>query len=160
MMTDPFLSFTSQARVWIYQSDRLLRAEEITEAEHQLNAFCSSWDSHGQPVKASAKVLDQLFVVLMAELPEQEISGCAIDRSVHILQDIGRKFSIDFFNRLKLAVLKDTDWVLLDPPYEGLRTDMYFHNNTLNRKADWDKRVLPVAGHWPEKFISLNTSIL
>lgn len=155
MSADFFPDFSAEARVWIYQADRPLQPEEIQDIEVQLVTFCKTWDSHGRPVRAHAKIFDALFVVLIAEQGDDNIGGCSMDRSVRLIQELGKKWNINFFNRLRLAVQSDNGWQLLDPPYPGLTVNTLFHNNTITQKGNWKNRILPVKGNWPQQFLQL-----
>jgi hypothetical protein len=153
MSADFFPDFSAEARVWIYQADRPLQPEEIQDIEFQLLAFCKTWDSHGRPVKADAEIRDDLFIVLIAEQGVDNRGGCSMDRSVRLIQELGKKWDINFFNRLRLAVQSGNKWQLLDPPYPGFCSEALYHNNTITRKGDWINRILPVKGNWPQQFL-------
>jgi hypothetical protein len=75
--------FNEDARVWIYQADRRFNDIEISDIEHQLSDFVSTWKSHGVPVKGYAGIFFSQFIVLMADEAATGVSGCSIDSSVH-----------------------------------------------------------------------------
>ena len=39
---------SSDARVWIYQSDRAFNTAEKTDIESQLTNLCNNWNTHAQ----------------------------------------------------------------------------------------------------------------
>ena len=49
------------ARVWIYQANRLLSAPEIMSVLPSLAHFAEEWTSHGRSLLASAEFLRQHF---------------------------------------------------------------------------------------------------
>lgn len=94
----------AHARVWIYQADRQLTAEEaqfLTEASRQ---FVAQWAAHGTPLTAAAEVLNNYFLVIAVDEAQAHASGCSIDKSVNFVKAVGGQFTIDFFNRLNIAV--------------------------------------------------------
>lgn len=97
--------FSSDSKVWIYQSSRPLSDKEILEIDEQLLQFYSQWQAHGSPVKGWAKVLFGRFIVLMADESQTEVSGCSTDSSVRVVKSIERQYSINLFDRLSITFL-------------------------------------------------------
>lgn len=93
----------SNARVWIYQSNRLLTLAESEQARHALRQFIEQWQSHGKPVRAWAEVLHQLFLVLVVDEDYEAPSGCSIDASVALIRDLGQTLGVDWFDRMVFA---------------------------------------------------------
>ncbi|GAB3899384.1 hypothetical protein [Spirosoma agri] len=92
------------ARVWVYQANRSLSNEEVAAIAEALKPALSQWAAHGQPLLASALVIENRFVVVGVDEGYNLPSGCSIDSSVRTLQEIGRQLSdginaVDFFDR-------------------------------------------------------------
>ncbi|GAB4036156.1 hypothetical protein [Spirosoma jeollabukense] len=97
------------ARIWVYQANRPLTDSDVKIVEEALQPALSQWAAHGQPLLASAQVIKDRFVVVAVDEGYSLPSGCSIDASVRMLQDIGRQLErvngpIDFFDR-SVAVL-------------------------------------------------------
>ncbi|RYY82726.1 MAG: hypothetical protein EOO15_22535, partial [Chitinophagaceae bacterium] len=92
-------NFAPDSRVWIYQSNRRLMLSEALDLETELEAFCESWRSHGAKVQAYGNLLFGQFLLLMADERAAGVSGCSTDSSVHFVQEMGKRFNVDFFNR-------------------------------------------------------------
>jgi hypothetical protein len=92
----PFESLPPHARVWIYQSDKLLTKDQQLIISEALRSFTAQWAVHGSPMDTSFQIIDDHFVVLAAN---DQASGCSIDSSVRILRDLGERTGVDFFNR-------------------------------------------------------------
>ena len=60
----PFEQVNPTSRIWIYQSNRAFNPEELSSLENKLQAFTEQWLSHGTPVNASYKVVDNQFIIL------------------------------------------------------------------------------------------------
>ena len=91
-----FSTLSDHARVWVYPVDTELASEDASKVETSLRQFIHNWHSHGRKVQADATILFDRFIVIGAEIPEAEISGCGIDASVHAVESIGSQsgFSI------------------------------------------------------------------
>ena len=84
-----FSSLSENARVWIYPVDKKLDAASAAKVEASLKHFIQHWQSHGRKVIADTAIIFDRFIVIGAEIPEAEISGCGIDASVHAVESIG-----------------------------------------------------------------------
>src|SRR6185503_4823494 len=101
-------SFSSDSRVWIYQSNRLFGMAEALTIEELLEDFTSKWLSHGVPVKGAGYLFFGQFIILMADEKATGVSGCGTDSSVRLIKDIEQKFGVTMFDRTTLAfIIKD-----------------------------------------------------
>ena len=90
MIAFPRLSqMPSQARLWLYMTDRPLTDEEADLLLHRVDAFMETWSSHGRQVLGAAEFAEHRVLGLAAVVREGDISGCGIDKSVHVLEGIG-----------------------------------------------------------------------
>lgn len=102
-----FSSLSDEARLWIYAVDRPLEAEEMINIESSLDGFIEGWHSHGRKVKAESAILYNRFILIAAEIPEAEISGCGIDASVHAIESIGQSNGFSLLSGL-IVYYKDS----------------------------------------------------
>jgi len=107
MTTDltSFDSFPAHSRTWVYQASRHLTADEAVSIRAIAREFTSGWKAHGQPLKATADVLYNRFLVMMVDEDVAGASGCSIDSSVAFVRSLGSKLNADFFDRLQLAYI-------------------------------------------------------
>jgi hypothetical protein len=101
----PFESLSDNSRVWIYQSDRRLTADEVVRLTAVLRSFCDQWAAHGEPLKTSFRIEHSQFVVICADEDFHLPSGCSIDASVRMLKEFQAQAGVDFFNRTLVAFL-------------------------------------------------------
>lgn len=94
-----FDSLPDDARVWVYQANRPLTDAEVEQIQASLEPALNGWAAHGQPLRASAQVLANRFVVIAVDEGYSLPSGCSIDASTHYLKQIGQQLSVDFFDR-------------------------------------------------------------
>ena len=97
--------FNNNSRVWIYQSNRLFTLNEAFQIEDMLKSFVSTWQSHGTPVTGYANLFFGQFIVLIADETKSGVSGCSIDSSVRIIQDIEKLFKVEMFIWQNLAFI-------------------------------------------------------
>lgn len=103
----PFEQLDDQAKLWSYQSDRLLTDTEVSWIQDQLKPFLLEWAAHGTKLKAYGDVLNHAHLILVVDESDHNASGCSIDASVRFIKQLENELGISFFNRLKM--LAETD---------------------------------------------------
>ena len=88
------------ARVWVYQSNRVLTAAETTEIQALTNAFVGEWTAHGSDLTAAGEVIHDLFIVLSVDEAQAGASGCSIDKSVAFIRSLQERYEIDLLDRM------------------------------------------------------------
>ncbi|TYR38145.1 ABC transporter ATPase [Sphingobacterium phlebotomi] len=96
-------------RVWIYQSNRFLQEEEIRRIEQILQEFVAQWTAHGNQLAGSFEIRYGLFVLLMVDEQKAMVTGCSIDKSVHLLKKIEHELGISLFDRMQIAYKSSID---------------------------------------------------
>jgi hypothetical protein len=104
-----FSQLSSDSRVWVYQSNKAFSESEKIYLTESFKEFVSSWAAHGSKLVADATIIGDYFVVLAVDEKTVMASGCSIDSSVKFIKSVGQQLNIDFFNRLKLVVKKDSE---------------------------------------------------
>jgi hypothetical protein len=102
----------ANARIWIYQSDRILSSDEekkITELAHE---FLNSWTAHNQELKSSFEIRYHAFLVIMIDENFSQASGCSIDKQLHFIQKLEKELSVSLLDRFVFA-LKENNGVKL-----------------------------------------------
>ena len=94
-----FDQLPDNARLWVYQANRPLTTTDVLTIEKALQPALNGWAAHGEPLLASAKVVDNRFVVVAVDENHHLPSGCSIDASVNFLRQIGQQLAVDFFDR-------------------------------------------------------------
>ncbi len=103
----PFNELPPHARLWIYQANRALTAEEQERLKPMLEHFAAAWSSHGKDLQASAELLHNQFLVLANNETAASASGCSIDKSVAFVRELEQLLQVTFFDRTRLAFLKE-----------------------------------------------------
>lgn len=95
----PFDTLPDTSRIWIYQANRPLQAEELDEIQTFLATQIDAWGAHGAPLKASFSVIKNQIILIAADESFQAASGCSIDASTRWMKELSARFTVDFFDR-------------------------------------------------------------
>src|SRR5690606_1059724 len=102
----PFESLPSDARIWIFQSNRRFTSDELQLAESHLRDFTEQWVVHGAPLRSSYSIRHDQFVILAADERDQAASGCSIDSSVRAVKELEARLQVSLFDRNLIAFLE------------------------------------------------------
>ncbi len=102
------MQFSENSRVWIYQSDKELTAEQTQKLQQQLNNFTENWTAHNHQLKAAAMVKYNRFIMLLVDESQAGATGCSIDKSVHLMKQLEQEYHINLFDRFNLAYRTDS----------------------------------------------------
>jgi len=150
------------SRVWVYQADRRLTDQEVLEIKEQLIPFIQHWKRHGEDLKASFKIEYNQFIILAVDENYTNVSGCSIDASVHIIQELQKKFEIDLLNKMNVT-FKDGDNVNIISlsafkefaKQDKITANTLVFNNMINSKAElaasWE---VEAGASWHAKFLN------
>jgi len=161
-MTTPTHTFSDQSRIWIYQSGREFGEAEIEKINGHLKQFAEKWVSHQQQLIAHGEVLHGRFIVLMVDdVQGNGASGCSIDTSVKFVQELGKAYETDLFNRLEFAYFKEGSVKVVHkcelPALfaSGVITDQtLFFDNLVKNKGELKERwMVPLKDSWHRRFV-------
>jgi len=105
------MGISENAKVWIYQANRLFSTDEEKTIQNMLNDFTTEWQAHGHALAALGEIYYQQFIVLSVDEQLTGASGCSIDKSVNLMKEIGNKFNLDLFDRLRIAYISGEEIV-------------------------------------------------
>lgn len=157
-----YKQFSDDAKVWIYQADRILNEEESLIANEEVSKFAQSWVSHSNALKATGALLDNLFLVLMVDESQSTASGCSIDSSVRFIKKLGETLNVDFFDRMKFSYLDANDNVAIctsndfENAYKNgsINDETIVFDNLVNTKSSFDSSwKKPLKSSWHNRFV-------
>jgi hypothetical protein len=108
----PFEQLPDQSRVWVYQANRRLRANEIEQISSFLTHEMNAWAAHGAPLNASFEIRFNQVVIVAVNEDVNEASGCSIDASTRWFKLLGDLFHVDFFDR-QIAKIQGEEILLI-----------------------------------------------
>ena len=144
LTTVRFNDFSPQSRVWVYQANRDLTENEISQIRSAIQQFAKGWQVHGSPAKAEADLLYNRFVVFVVD-DTTPASGCSIDTSVKFMQQLEQRFKLNFFNRLQICYIKEENNKISAAPMNRLKeafregelpSSTLIFNNTVSTLAE------------------------
>ncbi|MBK0381810.1 ABC transporter ATPase [Pedobacter sp. SD-b] len=153
------------ARVWVYQSNRVFNDGEMVVLAGFLKNFTQNWVAHNQALKAGFEIKYNRFIILIVDEEQALASGCSIDKSVHLMQEIERKFGIDLFDRFNIA-WKVKDEIKSAPREEfeqqiklgNINRETLVFNNLVSNyhqlKTNWE---IPFKDSWHSKIFRLES---
>jgi len=152
----------ADARLWVYQSNRILSDAEVKAIEEDGLKFISDWAAHGASLKASFDVLHHLFVVIAVDEKQALASGCSIDKSVHFIKELEQKLNLNLFDRMQVAyrtsneinVCKLSEFEKLAA--QGLVNESTIvFNNMVTSKAAFDSEwEVPLKQSWQNRVLA------
>ena len=95
------------SRIWIYQCSRELTNDELVSIGALTKQFLEGWTAHNQVLKAGYEIRYSRFLILMIDEKTAGASGCSIDKSVHFMQSLEKKYGVTFMDRMKFAYKDD-----------------------------------------------------
>jgi len=152
-----------EARVWIYQANRPLDKAQLSEISAILEDFTTSWTAHNQALKAFFEIKYDRFIVLIVDETQAGASGCSIDKSVHLIQELEKKFNINLLDRFNIAYKAGDLVESVDRSgFEGLiksgvvnASTPVFNNMVSNYRDYQNKWETTVANSWHSSVFSV-----
>ena len=120
-----FPELNELSKVWVYTANRVLSDEEVSMLQRETDTFVSGWAAHGAGLEARGEVIENRFLVLVADETQVHASGCSIDSSVKFVKSVGNQLNVDFFNRMQLVIRKNGEL-------------KYVHVSELKNHPDWE----------------------
>ena len=159
-----FVDFDKMARdsrVWLYQSDRDLTAEEQNYILEQTEKFLNTWMAHGTNLNSSVKIFYKRFLVILVDEKFASVSGCSIDSSVRFVKALETELNVNFFDRTKVAFLDDGNVFLeslnkiKNRISEGIISgDTLTFNNLIKNKAELEESwMVPASETWLSRYL-------
>lgn len=92
------------SKIWLYQTNRAIDGAEQEVLQHQLKEFALQWMAHGKSLQAKFTFHNPFLLICEVDESLWSASGCSIDAKVRFLKDLGQRYEIDFFVRMKTIV--------------------------------------------------------
>ncbi len=160
MLVD-FKDLGSDARIWIYQSDRKFDQIEIDEISKLSSEFVKEWTAHGQGLQGSYKIVYDQFLIIGVDENFNRASGCSIDTSVKFIQSLENQFNLSLSDRSKVAILIGDEVFIEDfrelkekVKKSEMAGNAKTFNNYITTKKELDEAWLsPIQDSWLKKYL-------
>ena len=159
-MLIPFEEMPKSSRIWIYQSDRKWTEDETRAVEASGKEFVENWVAHSTPLRASYQIKHNRFIILAVDQEYHPASGCSIDASVRVIQDLEQRFHIDLLDKMNVT-FKTGDFIahksLLDfkkmAKEKAVNGQTIVFNNLVNTIEEFETHwEVPAAESWHSRF--------
>ena len=153
--------FNDNARVWVYQSNRLFSIKEAVQLEEQLEDFIKKWNSHGDQVNAYANLFFGHFIIIMADETYVKVGGCSTDSVFRFIKTIEKDYNVELLDRQTLAFIVKEKIQLVPLAHVNYSIEhdfvtpdtLYFNNTILTKKELLNNWIIPVKESWLAKRI-------
>ena len=156
----PFENLPEESKIWIYQSNRKFSDEEIVEIDADLRSFIENWSAHGTGLEASYQIKYNRFIILAVNQEIQSATGCSIDDSVRLIQNIESKYKVDLLDKMNVT-FKLGDHVAHKPLSEfkkmakekAVSENTVVFNNLVNTVGEYSEFwEVPASESWHSRF--------
>ncbi|GLB50214.1 ABC transporter ATPase [Neptunitalea lumnitzerae] len=161
-MLVPFENLPEHSRVWIYQCNRSLTEDEITEIEEKTSTFLSNWAAHGTPLEASFLLKYKRFLIIAINQDTQAATGCSIDDSVAFIQSLEKAYNIDLMDKMNVSY-KQGEFIAYKPladfkkmaKNKSVSPKTIVFNNLVTNKFEFENSwEVPAEDSWHARFMN------
>lgn len=156
----PFEDLPGHSKIWIYQANRKLSDNEVTEITEVTKEFVENWAAHGTSLEASFIVKYNRFIILAVNQDFHAATGCSIDSSVQFIQNLEAKYEIDLLDKMNVTY-KTGEFIAFKTLIEfkqlakskSVSENTIVFNNLVNTIEEWqDFWEVPANESWHSRF--------
>lgn len=164
------IALDDQSKVWIYQSGTQLPVEIVRNIREDLMNFLKQWTSHNMNLFTYGNIFHNRFLVLFVDEKYNTAGGCSIDKSVHFIQGLERKYGISLMERKDVAIMEkafdeegEDISSIYTIPLDDLKDawqsgrvndDTLVFDNLVKTKSEFLKKwVVPLKSSWHRRFV-------
>ncbi|WP_339834361.1 ABC transporter ATPase [uncultured Flavobacterium sp.] len=156
----PFEDLPGHSKIWIYQANRKLSDDEVTEITEATKEFVENWAAHGTSLEASFIMKYNRFVILAVNQDFHAATGCSIDSSVQFIQNLEAKYEIDLLDKMNVTY-KTGEFIAFKTLIEfkqlakskSVSENTIVFNNLVNTIEEWqDFWEVPANESWHSRF--------
>lgn len=149
------------ARLWVFQSNRVLSDVEARTIENLASQFITRWTSHGARITACCSVFYNRFVVFAIDEQQAQAGGCSIDSLNGFVKELGQSFIVNFFDRLQVAYRHENEIRSCQlSEFEKLaqqkivdESTIVFNNMVISKSAFENEWEVPVKNSWHKRVL-------
>ncbi len=124
-----FAALAPTSRLWVYASARPFTTTEITPISELLATFVNGWKAHGNDLNANYAIYRNQFLLIAVDEAQSNASGCAIDKSVHLMQQLEQQFNLQLMDRSLVFYIDTNNQVA---HFKFNTAENLLANNTIN----------------------------
>lgn len=141
-------NLSPDSRIWFYQTNRELSESEIQSLSVELKEFMKTWAAHGSGLYGDFTFFNPFILTVAVDDSKVPPSGCSIDAFVRFLTNLGAKYNVDFFVRMKTVALVDGEWRQLEFDKVALvKNNVQIVDTTITVLSDFNLKGIAVPQH-------------
>lgn len=160
-----FNTLPPSAKVWIYAASAPLTDGQCDLLQKSGDTFTQQWTAHQMPLNASFIILHNLFLVFAVDVNQQDISGCGIDKQMHLVKQWENEFNLTLLNRLQIEYLHNNQVVVANKlqllnklQAAEINAETLVFNKTIASIAEYHTQFLiPLKNSWA--YVSLKPQL-
>lgn len=161
MLVD-FTNLPETSRVWIYQCNRSLTEEELSEISNKLDTFIENWTAHGSDLHAGYEIKYKRFIVIGLNQNLNIVTGCSIDASVHFIQQLEKEYDIDLMDKMNVSYKQGAyiayksliDFKKMAKERAISKKTIVFNNLVTNKAEYLENWEVPASDSWHSRFLN------
>ncbi len=161
-MITAFKKLPNESRIWIYQSNRKLSDDEVSEIETKLIVFLQQWTAHGSDLEAGFEIKYSRFIVIGLNQENASASGCSIDSSVNFIQSLEKEYDLDlldkmnvtFYNGQYIAHKSLSDFKKMVKAKSVSKNTVVFNNLVVTKEDYLENWEVPAKDSWHSRFLA------
>ncbi|MCX8081493.1 MAG: hypothetical protein N3F09_09685, partial [Bacteroidia bacterium] len=147
---------------FVFATPTALSPEQQSHILADLNAFLSSWKSHGMPVRALARWEKNHFLCVEVDASCEIPGGCSKDALFRTIQELEKNHSLSLLDRSYVYFESEkSDVVAVE--WKALESFINSHNSrfwkvydlTVLNSSDWKNQPRPLEESWLQKVLTL-----
>lgn len=159
-MTIPNIATT--AKTWIYQSSTVFTVDQLTQIQAKLSNFVTQWQSHGDKVEGFFEIIENRFLVIMADESDVMVTGCSIDSSVRVVKELEQETGLSLLDKSLVAFQNEGEVFLVgiaaipEAVKSGQITpDTLVYNNAVSNFGDYKSQwKVKASDSWVKRYFS------
>ena len=161
-MLTKFENLPDDSRIWIYQANRKLTDDEVTDMANQTANFLEQWTAHGAHLEAGFEIRYNRFLIIGLNQANASASGCSIDTSVRFVQSLENAYGIDLLDKMNVTfytgayiAYKPLDEFKKMARARSISGNTVVFNNLVTSKAEYlEYWEIPASDSWHSRFLA------
>lgn len=156
-----YTKLPDNARVWVYQSNRELTEQEVTNILAVGEFFLNGWESHGNKLQGAVEVFENRFVAVFGYDSDDNMCGRAGDAAIRFAKQLDEELQVGLMDRMQVAFIANgnievaniNDFRQMLERGEA-NSDTPVYNNLVQTKGEFESNwKTSVANSWHKQLI-------
>lgn len=105
-----FTDFPADSKLWVFIADEELETSAAELVKNYMSQFIPQWKAHDEDLKADFELIDNRFLIVIADESMTKASGCSIDTLTRFIKELESKIDISLTNRMNITYKSNSDY--------------------------------------------------